>query len=152
MVKKLRRKYWGNSIFNSWLQIGLSRFWPAPAVAVFDDDDLLILYMFYRCFLNIFLNEKLSVLINFAVKSRALASGFEAVKRSLLKGNAALVLLDDTLTEHSRQKINSLANKTGIPVYFIKVNQQQENLVTLTGYKILALHRGALAKGFKEKL
>jgi ribosomal protein L7Ae-like RNA K-turn-binding protein len=97
------------------------------------------------------LNSGLNSLIGFARKSRALESGYEAVRRGLEKQKIAFILLDESLAESSYKKVINFARIYNIPV-FIVLRGENSSLADSTGYKILGMHHGGLAKGFIDKL
>jgi vacuolar-type H+-ATPase subunit F/Vma7 len=97
------------------------------------------------------LNSGLNSLIGFARKSNVLESGYEAVRRGLEKQKIAFILLDESLAENSYKKVTNFARIYNTPV-FIVLRGENSSLVDSTGYKILGLHQGGLAKGFIEKL
>ena len=102
--------------------------------------------------LEIQLYGKLIGIIGFARKSAAADIGFEAVRRSLLQGKAAFVLVDHSLTENSLKKIVAIAEHRQTPVFRVQKNQDGIDLVGISGYKMLSIHPGGLAKGFIDKL
>jgi len=101
--------------------------------------------------LKITLNPGLISLIGFAKKSRNLESGFEAVRRGIEKKKVAFLLLDETLADNSFKKISALAQRHDVPVLIVQ-KKENSNLLNTTGYKILGMHQGGLAKGFIDKL
>ncbi len=101
---------------------------------------------------QIVLNPQLVSLIGFAKKSRNLDSGFEAVRRGILKNKIAVVLLDDLLGESSFKKILSLSRRNKIPLIIVKESAVTKRLSEVTGNKIVGFRHGSLATGFLEKL
>lgn len=101
--------------------------------------------------LKITLNPALISLIGFAKKSHHLESGFEAVRRGIEKKKIVFLLLDETLADNSFKKISALARHHDIPILVVQ-KSAGSNLLDTTGYKILGMHQGGLAKGFIDKL
>lgn len=101
---------------------------------------------------DIQLDGKQTGIIGFARKAAAADAGFEAVRRSVLQGKAAFILVDHSLTENSLKKIVAIAGPRQTPVFRVQKNQDGIDLVGLSGYKILSLHPGGLAKGFIDTL
>lgn len=97
------------------------------------------------------LNSKLSGLLGFAQKSRAIESGFEAVRRGIVKGKIAFVLVDESLAQNSFKKISLIAKRHHTPMMIVK-STRYGGLVNMAGYKIVGMHQGQLAKGFIDKL
>ena len=100
---------------------------------------------------KITLNSPLASLIGFAKKSRALERGFEGVRRGVEKKKVAFILVDETLAENSFKKITALARHYNTPVLIVQKGGDS-GLYNGTGYKILGMHPGGLAKGFVDKL
>ena len=98
------------------------------------------------------MNDSLIALLGFAKKSRQMISGFEGVRRSLGKRSLAFVVIDASLTRHSREKILASAEKLAMPVYIANAEKPEKNLWEITGYKIIGLCHGSLATGFLSKI
>jgi len=101
---------------------------------------------------QIVLSLQLVSLIGFAKKSRNLDSGFEAVRRGILKKKIAVVLLDELLGESSLKKMLSFSRRNKIPVITVKKSAATASLFEITGNKIVGFRHGSLAAGFLEKL
>ncbi len=101
---------------------------------------------------QIALNPRLVSLIGFAKKSRNLDSGFEAVRRGIVKKKIAVVLLDELLGESSLKKMLSLSRRNKIPAITVIKSDTTESLFEITGNKIIGFRHGSLAAGFLEKL
>ncbi len=94
------------------------------------------------------LTERQISLIGFAIKSRRAEFGFEAVKRQLLAGKIALVLLSEDIAADSAKKIEMMATRQRVPVYRMQNDTSWRAQLGIERFKIIALHRGPLAKGF----
>ena len=94
------------------------------------------------------LTERQVSLIGFAIKSRSAEFGFEAAKRDILSGKAAFILLSEEIAGDSAKKMQTIARRQGVPVYFMKNDTQWRKKLGIERYKIITLRRGPLAKGF----
>ncbi len=101
---------------------------------------------------TITLTERQISLIGFAVKSRQAEFGFEAVKRQLLAGKIAFVLLSEAIAADSAKKIRAIAERQRVPVYALQNDTPWRTQLGIERFKIIALHRGPLAKGFFKNL
>lgn len=101
---------------------------------------------------QITLSEGSRTLLGFALKSKALSMGFEAARRSVGRQKAAIILVDESLALNSTKKLQGIAMAAEVPVLRVISAQPELSLQTLCGYKIVALHKGSITKGFLEKL
>ncbi len=104
--------------------------------------------MKYKQEQTIELTERQISLIGFAIKSRHAEFGFEAVKRDLLANKTAFVLLSEAIAADSGKKIEMIAKRQRVPVYHLKNDTPWRQQLGIDRYKIIALRRGPLAKGF----
>lgn len=98
------------------------------------------------------ISDALASLLGFAKKSGALVSGFEAVRRAAVSGKLQFLLIDETLAENSRKKIVKLAERNELPLLVAGSDKTDNRIEFVTGYKILGMQSGGLAKGFADKL
>ncbi|MGH1366941.1 MAG: hypothetical protein ACRBF0_25505 [Calditrichia bacterium] len=98
------------------------------------------------------LSKELISMLGFAKKSGALVAGFEAVRRAATQGKLGFVLIDDSLAQNSRKKVLSLVERNEIPLLVAKATEDEFRVEFVTGYKILGMQSGSLAKGFAVKL
>ncbi len=102
--------------------------------------------------LTISLDRQLTGLIGLALRSSTAACGFEASKRAITKGKGAFILVDQALGINSLKKILALANRQEKPVFAVEKNENSDDLLSVSGYKIVTIFQGGVAKGFIDKL
>lgn len=99
---------------------------------------------------EIAINSRQKSLIDFALKSRTIACGYEAVKQAIRKGRAAVVLLSPDISENSLKKISSLTEPKNISIFMVRIDENMNLSILTDRYKVIALHEGGIAKGFMQ--
>ena len=101
---------------------------------------------------KIILNDRMAGYIGLARRSRAVDQGYESVRRGVLQAHLAFILIDESITENSIKKVRSLIRHSPTKLMMVCKDEHEKSLFTLTGYKILGMHRGGLANGFMDQL
>lgn len=101
---------------------------------------------------DVHIKESQVGLIGFAIKNRRLNFGYNAVRRSIMKGKTALVLVNKEISKHTLKKVIELAGQYKVPVYRIHGDANSLAAIRFDRYKILAVHRGNIAQGLLEYL
>jgi ribosomal protein L7Ae-like RNA K-turn-binding protein len=98
------------------------------------------------------LDDAIGTLIGFGLKSRQIVTGFEGVRRALVRNTIAMLLIDSEISEHTKEKIMQLAKQQNIPLYLALPDKSGRRLFDIAGYKVLGLKHSGLVQGLKSKL
>lgn len=98
------------------------------------------------------LSPALAGLLGLARRAGQLIGGFEAVRRELMRGRMALVLVDEELSDNTLAKVRGAAAAARVPVVTVAAAAGKPGLNRQFGKKILALHSGSMADGIVNTL
>lgn len=93
-------------------------------------------------------NEKLLTLFGFAKKARAVASGYEALKRAVMKRRVGVIIIIGKIGEHNFQRVRRLSQKYKVPVFLAREDEKFRKATGYTNQKLFGIYHGELARGF----
>ncbi len=101
---------------------------------------------------NCLISDQTVALIGFALKSRQVVKGYEAVRRALQRNKLALVLVSSKISKNGLEKIENLLKEEKISLYQTSSDTDWEKLWGVYDYKIMGFLKGKLGSKISENL
>lgn len=106
----------------------------------------------YRAIPNVDVGAKTSALLGFAIRSRQVVLGFEAVRRAAVHGKLAGVLAENGLSPHTLEKLRKLLKNRNVPLFVMSDPQQWNPLKGAGNHKIIGLLNRELGRTIIDKI
>ena len=91
-------------------------------------------------------SDKSVSLIGFALKSKQLVNGYEAVCKSVIKNKIEFVLVKSDISDRSLRKLTSFLQQYQISVYKTLPQTDWHKLWGMERWKIIGFHKGKLGR------
>ncbi len=96
--------------------------------------------------------EKIIALVHFSRKAGKLAIGYDAVRRSIEKGNTRLALIATDLEKGRQRSMRYLCDQTNVPLRSISTKKEIGEALNVRDVGVLGVEDINLAKGMKKYL
>ncbi len=98
------------------------------------------------------LNKKIITLIGFAIRSRQIVIGFEAVKKSINKKKLALILVNNKISMNTYNKIRNTLDNSDIPLIITDAQVNWEKCWGIRRHKLLGIINGIIGNNIMQQL
>jgi ribosomal protein L7Ae-like RNA K-turn-binding protein len=97
------------------------------------------------------LDKKTETIIGFAIKSRQVAKGFEAVRRAIDKKKLSVIIIDNDLSVKTYNKLNNKIRNENIPLIRTPGQMDWKKTWGIDSKKILGILKGEIGNKLLHK-
>jgi ribosomal protein L7Ae-like RNA K-turn-binding protein len=97
------------------------------------------------------LDKKTEAIIGFAIKSRQVAKGYEAVRRAIDKKKLSVIIIDNNLSSKTYNKLNNKIRNANIPLIRTSDQMDWKKIWGIDSKKILGILKGEIGNKLLHK-